>query len=145
MLTLNKINDIINSRKKTKFKKVVIKMEKYEIVKDMVIEYNGKTLYRIRALKNFDDIKTGNLGGYVESYNNLSQKDNCWIYKNAKVYGNAKVFENAKVYDYAEIYDNAEVYGSAKVFGAAKVYDNTIIGKVNLIRYLRYKIQFAIN
>ena len=120
-------------------------MEKYEIVKDMTIEYNGKTLYRIRALKDFDDVKTGNLGGYVESYNNLSQKDNCWIYNNAKVYGSARVFDNAKVYDYAEIYDNAEVYGSAKVFGAAKVYDNTIIGKVNLIRYLRYKIQFAIN
>ena len=120
-------------------------MEKYEILKDKKIEYKEKTLYRIRALKDFDDVKTGNLGGYVENYNNLSQEGNCWIYNNAKVYGNAMVFGDAKVYDYAEIYDNAEVYGSAKVFGTAKVYDNTIIGKVNLIRYLRYKIQFAIN
>ena len=106
MLTLNKINDIINSRKKTKFKKVVMIMEKYEIVKDMAIEYKGRTLYRIRALKNFDDIKTGDLGGYVESYNNLSQKGNCWIFNNAKVYDDARVYDDAKIYEYAEVYEN---------------------------------------
>ena len=59
MLTLNKINDIINSRKKTKFKKVVMIMDKYEIVKDMAIEYKGRTLYRIKALKDFDKVKKG--------------------------------------------------------------------------------------
>ena len=105
------------------YEKVVMIMVKYEIVKDMVIEYNGKTLYRIRALKNFDDIKTGDLGGYVESYNNLSQEGNCWIFNNAKVYDDARVYDDAKIYEYAEVYENAEVYGSAKVYEYAEVYD----------------------
>ena len=91
-------------------------MEKYEIVKDMVIEYKGKTLYRVRALKNFDDIKTGDLGGYVESYNNLSQEGNCWIFNNAKVYDDARVYDDAKIYGYAKVYEYAEVYDYAKVF-----------------------------
>ena len=95
MLTLNKINDIINSRKKTKFKKVVMIMEKYEIVKDMAIEYEGKTLYRVKALKDFTNVKKGDLGGYIENYNNLPQEGNCWIYDNAKVFGNSKIYDDA--------------------------------------------------
>ena len=96
-------------------------MIKYEILEDKIIEYNGKILCKIKALKDFANVKKGDLGGYVENYNNLSQEDNCWIYDNAKVYDDARVFGNAKVFD------NAEVYGSAKVFGYAKVFDNAEI------------------
>ena len=46
-------------------------MKKYEIVKDEKIKHKGKTLYKIRALKDFDDVKKGDLGGYIEDYNNL--------------------------------------------------------------------------
>ena len=114
-------------------------MIKYEILEDKKIEYERTTLYRVKALKDFANVKKGDLGGYVENYNNLSQEDNCWIYDNAKVYGNARVYDNAKiydnakvhgnskVYDYAKVFDNAEVYGSAKVFGYAKVFDNAEI------------------
>ena len=92
-------------------------MEKYEIVKDEKIKHKGKTLYKIRALKDFANVKKGDLGGYIEDYNNLSQGSNCWIYKNAKVYEYAMVCENAKVYEDAEIYGNARVYGYSEVFG----------------------------
>lgn len=70
-------------------------LKKYEIVKDNFKEIYGIKVYKIRALKDIknrhQDIKKGDLDGYVESERNLSQYDNCWIYDNAIVFGNAKV------------------------------------------------------
>ena len=102
-------------------------MIKYEILEDKKIEYKGKTLYRIRALKDFDDVKKGDLGGYIENHNNLSQKGNCWIYDDAKVYDDARVFGNARVYEDAEVYENAEVFKNAKVYENAGVYENAMV------------------
>ncbi len=33
-------------------------------------------LYRIKALKDFDDVKVGDLGGYIEKESNLSHDGN---------------------------------------------------------------------
>lgn len=71
---------------------------KYELT-DEIIELGGRTLYRIKALKDFGDVKAGDLGGYVESEDNLSHEGTCWIYHNAKVYDNVRVANNAKVFD----------------------------------------------
>ena len=49
----------------------------------------GITLYQIRALKDFDNISKGDLGGWVEKEENLSQDGLSWVYGNARVYGNA--------------------------------------------------------
>ena len=99
-------------------------MIKYEILEDKKIEYNGKFLCKIKALKDFANVKKGDLGGYIEDYNNLSQRSNCWIFNNAKVYDNARICENARVYEDAEVYENAEVFKNAKVYDNAKVYGN---------------------
>ena len=69
-------------------------MKKYEILKNNSIEFNGKTLYRIKALKNFGNIKKGDIGGFIEKEENLSHENNCWIYGDAEVFGNAKVFKD---------------------------------------------------
>jgi hypothetical protein len=61
------------------------------------------SMYRIRALKDFSDVKAGDLGGFVESESNLSHNGDCWVYGNAKVYGNGEVFGNAKVYGNTEL------------------------------------------
>ena len=79
-------------------------MPKYKILKNEKIDFCDRTLYRIKALKDFTlidgkEIKAGDLGGYVESKKNLSQKGNCWICKNAWVFDNAKVYDNAYVFD----------------------------------------------
>ena len=95
---------------------------KYELLKDDYINYRGITLYRIKALKDFKNIKAGELGGYVESEKNLSHDRNCWVYDNAKVYGNAQVYDNAEILNNAEVFGEAWVYEDAKVFGDAKVY-----------------------
>ena len=86
-------------------------------------KYNGRILHRIRAIKDFDIVRKGEFGGWVESENNLSQEGNCWVRGEAMVFGNAWVCENAWVTDNAIIYDGAQVCGEAVVFGNAKVYD----------------------
>ena len=96
---------------------------KYKLT-DETIEYRGRTLYRIQALKSFKDISEGDYGGYVESEENLSQNGDCWINDNAIVFGNAEICDDAKVYGNAEVYENAIVYGSADVYGSAEVYEN---------------------
>ena len=72
-------------------------MRKYELIKDDFIEINNTTLYRIKALRDFDGVKTGDLGGYIEGGKNLSHNGNAWVYDNARVYGNALVYGNTKV------------------------------------------------
>lgn len=76
--------------------------KKYELTSETIDVFNKK-LYRIRALKDFGNVKKGDLGGFVESENNLSQEGNCWVSGNAKVYDNAEVYGCAEVYGYANI------------------------------------------
>ena len=102
--------------------------KKYELIPS-----DKQGLYRIKALKDFNDVKKGDIGGYVEGEKNLSQLDYCWIYDNAKVYDNAVVIGKAIVCDYAELYDNAQVCDNAivrdnaQVCGKAIVCDNAIV------------------
>ena len=69
-------------------------MKKYELT-DITKTENifGKpvTLHRIRALKDFGNVKAGDLGGWVEHEGNLSQDGDCWIYYPAIVCGTAKL------------------------------------------------------
>ena len=70
--------------------------KKYELT-DNTINIDGITLHRIKALKDFSNVKAGDLGGWIEKENNLSQMDNAWIGGDAKVYGSAKVCCDANV------------------------------------------------
>ena len=97
--------------------------EKYKLT-DEAINVNGRTLYRIEALKDFGDVKKGDKGGYVENEENLSQSGGCWVYRDAAVYGSAKVYGDAEVYDDAAVYGDAEVYGCARVCNDAEVCDD---------------------
>ena len=99
-------------------------MEKKYKLTEETINVNGKTLYRIEALRDFNDVKKGDKGGYIEKEENLSQNSNCWVDGNAIVYGNARVYGNASIYGDARVFDNAKVFGNAEVYGDAKVFDN---------------------
>lgn len=94
--------------------------KKYELT-DNVINHNGRTLYRIRALRGFSDVKAGNLGGYIQTEDNLSHEGDAWVYDYAKVYDDACVFGNASISGIAEVYNNANVYNDAVVYDNAKV------------------------
>ena len=67
-------------------------------------EVQGVTLHRIIALRDFSDIKTGILGGWIEREENLSHEGNAWVCGDAKVYGNAKVCGDAEVWGDAKVY-----------------------------------------
>lgn len=97
--------------------------KKYELLQNDYIEHEGRTLYRIKALRDFSSVKAGDIGGYVQSEDNLSHKRDCWVYDNAKVFNSAKIHDNAKVRGNAQIYGDAEVFGSARIHGNAKIYD----------------------
>lgn len=136
--------------------------KKYELT-DKTIEYDDHTLYQIRALKDFEtidgtQIHAGDLGGYVESEDNLSQEGKCWIgcddesgnyavvYENARIYDNALILAGA-VHNDAEVYENAtidseyvvpanlaehfavvDIAENAKIFGNARVLDSRVRG-----------------
>ena len=97
-------------------------MKKYELTTE-TLQFAGRTLYRIKAVKDFDSIKAGEFGGWIENEKNLSQDDNAWIYDDAMVFDNAKIFGNAEVYGNAKVYGNANVFGNAAIKGDAKVHD----------------------
>ena len=104
-------------------------MKKYELTTE-TLQFAGLTLHKIKAVKNFGSVKAGELGGWIESEENLSQADNAWVYNNAKVfdkarvYGDAAVSDDAKVCGYAAVYDNARVCDNAAVSDNARVCDN---------------------
>lgn len=77
--------------------------DKYLIVEDAwltttpAISSSGHKVYRIKALKDFADVKAGDYGGFVEGYHNLSQEGTCWIYDNSCVVDDSRVERSAKV------------------------------------------------
>lgn len=84
----------------------------------------NRTVYRIRALRDFGDVKAGDLGGYIESDFNLSHSGNCWVYDEAAVCNDAVVRDYATVCGEAEIKQAAVISGNAHVFGKAQIADN---------------------
>ncbi len=136
--------------------------KKYELVRDQPIIVAGSTLYRIRALKDFGNVKAGALGGFVASERNLSQHGDCWVFDDARVYdeavvsggaqirGHGSVYEHARVSDKGQVLGNAEIFGhgwvfkqgvvfdNAKVYGHAQVRDDGLVfGNAELSDYVR--------
>ena len=100
--------------------------QKYEMTGEEK-EFRGHIVHRIRASRDFGNVKAGDLGGWIESERNLSHTGTCWVADEAIVYGNARVFDNAQVYGWAKVFgnawicDRAKVHGWAEVFGDAKI------------------------
>ena len=71
-------------------------MKKYEFTGETLDWYN-RILHRIRALKDFGNVKAGDIGGWIEKEENLAHEGDCWVYGSAKVYGSA-IIEETKDY-----------------------------------------------
>lgn len=69
---------------------------KYEITSEELV-YGGLKLHRIRALRDFGDVRKGDLGGFIEREMNLWHTGDCWIYSDACVYGNVRIRGAMKV------------------------------------------------
>ena len=104
-----------------------MKNNKYRLIpEDCKINY-GRKLYRIEALKDFGVVKAGELGGYIESENNLSFDGEAWVCENAEVFDDARICNNALISGNAIIYGNAIISNKATVGGNALIYGNALI------------------
>ena len=95
-------------------------MKKYELTEETVTVH-GKTLHRIKAVRGFESVQAGELGGYIEKEENLSHSDNAWVYGNAWVCDNAKVTGNAEVSGNAWVCDDVSVTGNAEISSNAEI------------------------
>lgn len=78
------------------------------------------------ALKDFGNVKAGDIGGKVRSYENLSQQGLCWVYPQSVVAGKAVVSGNARVI-------HSEIYGLAKITGNTTLFDSKVCGCTRII------------
>jgi len=72
-------------------------MSKFSLTKNTKV-WCGTTLYQIKAEMSFGNVVKGELGGYIEKKENLSEEGNAWVSGNAQVYGDAWVSGDAWVY-----------------------------------------------
>lgn len=101
-------------------------MKKFELTSEFITNIFGTKLFRIKALIEFGNVKAGELGGFVEKEENLSQDGNAWVYDNARVYGDACVCGDARVCGDACVYGDA---GYATVHGFGSEYRTTTFFK----------------
>lgn len=112
-------------------------VKKYKLTNERHESYG--TLRRVRALRYIPryGVRPGDLGGWIESENNLSQDGNCWVGEDAMVSGNAWVGEDAQVSGDAWIYGNAMVYGNAQVSGDARAWGDAHISQNGFVSSAR--------
>ena len=96
------------------------KQRKYEFTGKIKTVF-GIEFKQIRAIIDFGCIVAGEIGGWIESEDNLSQSGDAWVSGNAWVYGNARVSGDAEVSGNAWVYGDAWVSGDARVSGNAEV------------------------
>ena len=104
-------------------------MKKFELTSEFNLNFFGRKFFRIKALVNIEryGVKAGDLGGWVEKEDNLSQSGNAWVSSNAKVSGDAVVSGDAWVSGDAVVSGNAKVSGNAEVSGGAKVSGDAVV------------------
>jgi hypothetical protein len=83
---------------------------KYELLPTNRAAPSGRALYQLRALRDFEDVREGDLGGFVEGEHNLPHEGNAWIYGTATLYGHGYVADRGWLYpDFGAM----EPYGTA--------------------------------
>lgn len=100
--------------------------KKYEITSMSSIE-NGHKIYRIRAVRDFDKVTAGTLGGWVQHEGNLSHEGTCWVGDNARVVGNACIKDDASVAACAYVGDRAVIKGNAFILDSCRIEGNVQI------------------
>lgn len=120
-----------------------MKNQKYEFTGETKKE-EGHTLHRIRAVRDFGDVKAGDLGGWIESNWNLSHKGEAWVGEEAMVYKNARIYDDARVSGQSVIRDsnvlrrariagNAKIVNNSHISGGAKVFGNAVISDWSMV------------
>lgn len=106
-------------------------MRKY-VFEHTPVVIDGVSYRRIRANVDipFHGVHKGDIGGLIESEENLSHNGFCWVGRDARVSGGSKVTGAALVSGHAIIAGGSNITGSAKVSGNARVYNSKISDSV---------------
>lgn len=106
-------------------------MNKKYILTDETRLVEGRTLHRIKALRDFGGcfikVKAGELGGWIQCEENLSHEGTAWVFDNACVMDSGKIVNSAKVYDTAIVRDKAVVAGTAVICKHALIRDTAVV------------------
>ena len=90
-------------------------------------------LRQIIALIDFNDVKAGTLGGWIDDESVLSQSGDCWIYdENALAFSGATISGNARITQASVVRDGAQIGDAAWIDRAeishnAQIRDNVTI------------------
>ena len=95
-------------------------MGKYELTNETKV-INGVELHRVKALKDFGNVKKGDLGGWIEKEENLSKTGTAWVSDDARVSDDAWVSDDALVSGNAWVSGNALVSGDTNMYGEDEV------------------------
>ena len=112
--------------------------EKYEITEISHVKY--PFLHRIRALRDIGDrVKAGDLGGFVESENNLSSApgDDAWIFDDAIACGESSVDLGSRLFGNAVVCGQAYVSQGAALSAEARAEDSAYIRGADLCGHAR--------
>ena len=109
--------------------------DKKYILTNQTITVDDITYHRIVAIKNFGDVKAGDLGGWIDTEESLSQRGNCWIYNNAKaakcrIMGNVVVKGNATLYQ-VKMGADSKVAGNVWVMNST-IYNSYVAGNITV-------------
>lgn len=106
--------------------------KKYEFTGETMC-FEGHTLKRIRYVKDGVFFNRGDVGGWIESEENLSHKDHCCVLEESKIFGNASVKDNARVVHNSIVKDNAKILDCSFVYDEAIVGADTIVKDISVI------------
>ena len=99
---------------------------KYEITD--IVHPKYPWLHRIRALQDVrENVHAGDLGGFVQSEENLSQEGSCWIFDNAIAAEESCVSGNADLRDFSCARGSAVICGESQIHQNATVKDCAIV------------------
>lgn len=96
-------------------------------ITDISQDFHDKKVYRIKALKDFGTVKKGDLGGFVESENNLSHDGLCWLFDEAIAADNSRVVDDAVLYNNVIACDNCFICGKVLVYDDSMIKENAIL------------------
>jgi hypothetical protein len=101
--------------------------KKYELLAGDFLKAGDRTVYRIRALRDFADVRRGDIGGYVENESALAHEGDAWVQDVAQVYGpNGRVGGNARVKGEAWVLGRVE--GDAEICDLVVVEERAYVG-----------------
>ena len=106
--------------------------KKFELTDNFVINALGIKLFQIKCTKAFKNANEGDLGGYVEKEENLSQSGDAWVYGNAQVYGDARVSSDAWVSGDARV-ENDHMHCGFDCFGSCNRHTHAYMTNENKV------------